>query len=121
MHKTTLFTVLLHLSIVCGATTYKNQLMPDVWYLHLYQLMKDTHELFTLNKLEYWIQGGTLLGAVRHKGIIPWDDDIVINIKLEDEELFKSLIPVLESLGYDISKVWFGYKIAASEVYSFGS
>jgi len=94
--------------------------MPASWYQHLYQLMKDVHELFSIHKLEYWIQGGTLLGAVRHKGIIPWDDDIDINIKLEDEELFKSLIPVLESLGYDISKVWFGYKIAALEVYSFG-
>lgn len=98
----------------------ERNIMPEAWYLHLYQLMKDVHELFTLNKLEYWIQGGTLLGAVRHKGIIPWDDDIDINMRLSDKNVFISLIPVLEELGYDISEVWFGYKIAHSQVFTFG-
>jgi len=95
--------------------------MPSRWYQHLYQLMKDVHEVFTCNKLEYWIQGGTLLGAVRHQGIIPWDDDIDINIKLQDKELFISLIPFLKRLQYKVIPVWFGYKIAAKEVFTFKS
>jgi cytidyltransferase-like protein len=100
--------------------SYQQCTMPPMWYQHLYQLMKDVHEIFSYNKLEYWIQGGTLLGAVRHNGIIPWDDDIDINIKKKDEALFLSLIPLLKRLGYTVEPVWFGYKIAVEEVFELG-
>ncbi len=71
--------------------------------LALYQLMFDVHNLMEFLKIPYWVDGGTLLGAVRHKGLIPWDDDLDIQINENDYEIFiNKAVPVLLNLGYEV-------------------
>lgn len=79
--------------------------------LGFYQLMKDMHEICEAYDLTYWIDSGTLLGAVRHKGLIPWDNDLDVCMFEKDTRKLISLTSLLKKLGYRVVNMPFGWTI----------
>ncbi len=63
------------------------------------EMLKEIHAFCVTNGIRYSLAFGTLLGAVRHKGFIPWDDDVDIMMPLSDMIRFKELFHS-ESLKY---------------------
>ncbi len=51
-------------------------------------VLLEIHKFCSENNLQYFLACGTLIGAVRHGGFIPWDDDIDIMMKRDDYEFF---------------------------------
>ena len=58
---------------------------------HLVDMLSYFDSFCKENGLRYYLSGGTLLGAVRHHGFIPWDDDVDINMPRPDCEKLNEL------------------------------
>jgi phosphorylcholine metabolism protein LicD len=64
----------------------------------LLAMMEKIHDAFSKNNIKYFVDGGSLLGAVRDGGIIPYDDDIDIGVLDRD---FERVIPLLDVIFKD--------------------
>lgn len=60
--------------------------------LELLNMLEILDKIFHENKLPYFLLGGSALGAVRHKGFIPWDDDIDIGLYRKDFEKMEKIL-----------------------------
>lgn len=58
----------------------------------IYNIFLEVKEICCKYNIDYYAQGGTCLGAVRHRGFIPWDDDLDLAVPVEQFDL---LIDVL--------------------------
>lgn len=78
-------------------------------------ILKYVHEFCVQNDIRYFLVYGTLIGAVRHQGYIPWDDDIDICMPRPDYERFLKLFNKNKS-GYQVN----AFELNDNFPYTFG-
>lgn len=69
----------------------------------LTDMLKWFHDLCVENHLRYYAVGGTCLGMVRHKGNIPWDDDIDVAMPRSDYNKLIDLFQEKNNIGYELA------------------
>lgn len=95
-----------------GVTYWYNSLMKyakaDLEQLHkeLYRILAEIIRVCEILNIPYFIQGGSAIGALYNKGIVPWDDDIDVGMVRSDYERFLREAPKHLSSEYFLE--WFG-------------
>jgi lipopolysaccharide cholinephosphotransferase len=62
--------------------------------LKMLAMLEQVDAICQRHGLDYWLEGGTLLGAIRHQGFIPWDDDLDIAMPRASYDAFLRLAPI---------------------------
>lgn len=80
---------------------YQDETIEKLHQVH-YEMIRDFHNTCTKYNINYFVTAGTLLGAVRHHGIIPWDDDVDLGMLREDYVKFLDIFDKELSDKYDL-------------------
>jgi lipopolysaccharide cholinephosphotransferase len=78
---------------------------------NLYKVIKYTTEFLETHGIDYCIESGTLIGCVRHDGIIPWDNDVDIMIFKDGYFKMKTLMNKYNNNNFNILHMTPGFKI----------
>lgn len=76
---------------VDGIKYYTVERLPLI-QAEMLKLLKIIHKICTDNDISYFMDGGSCIGCIRHKGFIPWDDDLDISLLKEDYLKLESLL-----------------------------
>lgn len=80
------------------------------WKQRRKRLFLELIDLFDAEGLPFWADGGTMLGALRHQGIIPWDKDIDIGLLFTDLPRLVDLLDRHQDRFYLHSRAWHSWK-----------
>lgn len=80
-------------------------MMKKVWAAEM-KVLKEIILICEKYGLTYYADCGTLLGAVRHHGFIPWDDDIDISLKREDYQKLMQVLPKELGSNYRVNSIY---------------
>lgn len=87
-----------------------NDYQLEPFHKRLALLMNEIHNLCVANNIAYTMLGGTLIGALRHRGFIPWDDDIDIGMTYDN---YKKFVEVAFSLNHE----WLEFDLAGKTIF----
>lgn len=82
-------------------TIYSKEELKKIQYLEK-ELLKEVVRICNSLNIEYFLIGGSALGAVRHNGFIPWDDDIDIGMTRNNYDRFLKEAPIMLSSKYHL-------------------
>ncbi len=80
------------------------EMMKRAWAVQM-EILSIVADICEENGIQYFADGGTLLGAVRHQGFIPWDDDIDIALRREDYNKLIKLLPEVLPRGFRLGGI----------------
>jgi len=66
------------------------------------RMLRDIASILNRCSVQYWLEGGTLLGLRRENRLLPWDNDIDLSVMIDQAPGFDSLFKALEAAGYRV-------------------